>query len=165
MFVLGGMTYSEMRTAYRMSDSLHKDIYIGKLVSGSFYPTNWQSAGSSHVYTPTAFVDDMKAIQRGGVGSKAIPEGLQDITIQGEPRPFQTAYDAAYPIKDPPPPPRPSATSAQQSYQENRRSAASEVPVKTMSSLSINSRHSDYGSGSSQGPKPDKKEKKRFFGF
>lgn len=31
VFVAGGMTYSELRTAYELSDSLGKNVYIGTL--------------------------------------------------------------------------------------------------------------------------------------
>lgn len=32
VFVAGGMTYSEMRETYQLSNSLQKDIYIGELI-------------------------------------------------------------------------------------------------------------------------------------
>lgn len=36
LFVAGGATYSELREVYQLSDSLHKDIYIGQLILLSF---------------------------------------------------------------------------------------------------------------------------------
>ncbi|SPO29474.1 related to syntaxin binding protein 1 [Ustilago trichophora] len=44
LFVAGGMTYSEMRSAYQISERLGKDVYVG----------------SSHVFTPEGFVDVLK---------------------------------------------------------------------------------------------------------
>lgn len=44
IFVAGGMTYSEMRSAYQLSERLGKDCYIG----------------SSHTFTPESFVEVMK---------------------------------------------------------------------------------------------------------
>lgn len=44
LFVAGGMTYSEMRSAYQISERLGKDVYIG----------------SSHTFTPESFVEVMK---------------------------------------------------------------------------------------------------------
>jgi len=31
VFIAGGMTYSEMRTAYQISSSMNKDVFIGRL--------------------------------------------------------------------------------------------------------------------------------------
>ena len=44
LFVAGGMTYSEMRSAYQISERLGKDVYIG----------------SSHTFTPESFVEVLK---------------------------------------------------------------------------------------------------------
>ncbi|CEH18084.1 sec1-like protein [Ceraceosorus bombacis] len=44
VFVAGGMTYSEVRSAYQVSDRLAKDVYIG----------------SSHIFTPASFLDSLK---------------------------------------------------------------------------------------------------------
>jgi syntaxin-binding protein 1 len=45
VFVAGGMTYSEIRSAYQLSDRLGRDVYIG----------------SSHVFTPNGFIDALKS--------------------------------------------------------------------------------------------------------
>ncbi|KAF9071586.1 Sec1-like protein [Rhodocollybia butyracea] len=81
VFVAGGMTYSEIRETYQLSASLNKDIYIG----------------STHVITPRQFVDDLKVVELGGVGSRVAPNGLRDSRGQ---RPFQEYYDDRYYTKD-----------------------------------------------------------------
>ncbi|PAV20211.1 Sec1-like snare [Pyrrhoderma noxium] len=50
VFVLGGMTYSEMRTCYARSEALNKDVYVG----------------STHVLTPEGFMDDLKVLELEG---------------------------------------------------------------------------------------------------
>lgn len=50
---------------------------------------------------PEAFMDDMRALELGGVGSRALPNGLRERS--SETRPFQAYYDEKYYIKDPPP--------------------------------------------------------------
>ncbi|CBQ68587.1 related to syntaxin binding protein 1 [Sporisorium reilianum SRZ2] len=50
LFVAGGMTYSEMRSAYQLSERLGKDVYIG----------------SSHTFTPESFVDVLKHFGKAG---------------------------------------------------------------------------------------------------
>jgi syntaxin-binding protein 1 len=87
VFIAGGMTYSEVREAYQLSTALGKDIYIG----------------STHTFTPRQFVDDLKVVDRGGVGSKAIPKGLPS-RGRGQ-RPYQEYYDEKYFTPDAPPPP------------------------------------------------------------
>lgn len=68
LFVAGGMTYSEMRLAYVIGQSLGKEVFIGKSFRG------WRGLaltliGSTHVITPEAFVRDLKYLGRGGIGS------------------------------------------------------------------------------------------------
>lgn len=48
VFVAGGMTYSEIRTAYQLSEALGKDVVIG----------------STHVVTPESFIDDLSNLDR-----------------------------------------------------------------------------------------------------
>ncbi|TFK26209.1 ras opposite [Coprinopsis marcescibilis] len=91
VFMAGGMTYSEMREVYQLSESSKKEIIIG----------------STHMITPNQMVDDLKVLDLGGAGSKALPNGLRNIKA---PRPFQEFYDEKYFTKDPPPPARPAAT-------------------------------------------------------
>jgi len=52
IFVAGGVTYSEIRQAYTLSQQLGKDIYIG----------------STHIITPESFLKDLKSLGRGGIG-------------------------------------------------------------------------------------------------
>ncbi|KAF8074953.1 Sec1-like snare protein, partial [Lyophyllum atratum] len=87
VFIAGGATYSELREGYQLSSALNKDVYIG----------------STHMLTPFRFVDDMKALELGGVGSHALPNGLRDRPGQ---RSYQEAYDEKYYTKDAPPPQR-----------------------------------------------------------
>ncbi|EJU03633.1 Sec1-like protein [Dacryopinax primogenitus] len=95
VFIAGGMTYSEMRTVYEVSAALGKDIFIG----------------STHVFSPEQFVDDMKVIEIGGKGSAELPQGLQ---LQPSPpnhhRSYQASYDRRYWIRDAPAATRPSSS-------------------------------------------------------
>lgn len=50
VFVAGGMTYSEMRSLYQISQKMNKDGYIG----------------SSHVFTPETFIDALKSFGKAG---------------------------------------------------------------------------------------------------
>ncbi|CAK5269873.1 unnamed protein product [Mycena citricolor] len=84
-FVAGGMTYSEIREAYQLSSTLNRDIYIG----------------STHTYSPREFLSDLQVLELGGIGSKAIPNGLRETRAD---RPFQEFYDERYYIRDAPPP-------------------------------------------------------------
>lgn len=85
VFVAGGMTYSEMREAYLLSESLNKDIIIG----------------STHTITPKHFMEDLRSLELEGVGSRALPNGLR--TRAGQ-RGFQELYDERYFTKDQAPP-------------------------------------------------------------
>ncbi|CAE6359673.1 unnamed protein product [Rhizoctonia solani] len=89
VFVAGGMTYSEMRTAYTMSTLQNKEVFVG----------------STHPMNPARFVSDLRAISMDGVGSTAIPDGLPKPTDRQIP--YQEYYDRRFFIKDAPPPPQP----------------------------------------------------------
>ncbi|KDR80628.1 hypothetical protein GALMADRAFT_240971 [Galerina marginata CBS 339.88] len=138
IFVAGGVTYSEIREVYQLSESLHKDIYIG----------------STHVVTPKGFVDDLKVLDLGGAGSKAIPNGLRD--MRGEPKSHQQLYDEKYYIKEPPQTQRPPAKNPPPRTAE--RVAAPIQPSPT---------NSYQGSVNSVTPsvKDDKKKKRGLFRF
>ena len=47
LFIVGGMTYSEMRAAYEVGNAAKKDVIIG----------------STHLITPTKMIDDIKALK------------------------------------------------------------------------------------------------------
>ncbi|KIP07104.1 hypothetical protein PHLGIDRAFT_35581 [Phlebiopsis gigantea 11061_1 CR5-6] len=136
VFVVGGMTYSEMREAYLLSKSLNKDIIIG----------------STHAATPREFVDDLKVLEIGGVGSRALPNGLGEGRGQ---RPFQEFYDELYFTRDAPPPQAPAPPAPQSRAQPGRAAHPSPIP--------------SYASGNStnlSGAAAEKeKKKKRFFHF
>ncbi|TBU47617.1 Sec1-like protein [Dichomitus squalens] len=141
VFVAGGMTYSEMREAYLLSKSLNKEIIIG----------------STHALTPRQFVDDLKVLEMGGIGSKALPNGLVETTAP--PRSAQEIYDQKYFTRDAPPPPRaaPAPTPKSGSGRLTRPSPAASFGG---SSASVNTNYSNSGSIGEE-----KKKKRGFLRF
>ncbi|KAF7795046.1 hypothetical protein EIP86_006190 [Pleurotus ostreatoroseus] len=134
VFVAGGMTYSEMREAYNLSKTLNKEIIIG----------------STHTVTPREFVDDLKVLELGGVGSRALPNGVGDGRGQ---RPFQDFYDELYFTKDAPRP-QPQAPPAQARQTPGRQTRPSPIPsYASGTSVATNS--------SSHPEKEKEKEKKK----
>ncbi|KIM44588.1 hypothetical protein M413DRAFT_442556 [Hebeloma cylindrosporum] len=136
VFVAGGMTYSEIREVYQLSGALQKDIYIG----------------STHVITPKGFADDLKVLDLGGAGSKAIPNGLRD--MRGEPKSHQALYDEKYYVKDAPPPQR----------QPHKNLAPPRQPERVQP-IQPSPTNSYQGSVSSSAPSKDDKKKKGLFRF
>ena len=51
VFVVGGVTYSEIRETYRSSESLQKDIYIGELARYYLFETRISKELSFRFYT------------------------------------------------------------------------------------------------------------------
>ncbi|KAG8767035.1 vacuolar sorting protein VPS33/slp1 [Ceratobasidium sp. 428] len=142
VFMAGGMTYSEMRAVYTMSNTLNKDIYIG----------------STHPTTPTRFVNDLRAIAMDGVGSAAIPEGLPKPSDRE--RPYQEYIDRRYFIQDAPPPPKPTpAPAPQQRPGQQQQQQKLEPPRGPTHQYSSSSLSGSVGSGS--GDKLKKEKKKR----
>jgi syntaxin-binding protein 1 len=99
----------------------------------------------------------MKVLDLGGVGSKAIPNGLRD---PREKRSYQEYYDEKYFLKDAPPPPPPPV----QPVREDRtklipRMQASPAPSRGGSTLSVNS------VGTAGKEEKEKKKKKGLFRF
>ncbi|KAJ7509807.1 Sec1-like protein [Mycena galericulata] len=137
VFVAGGMTYSEIREAYQLSASLNKDIYIG----------------STHTITPRNFIDDLQVLELGGMGSKAIPNGLREPRAGG--RSFQEFYDERYYTRDAPPPARPAPAASLAAPRQERRPAARPSPAES------------YASNTSMTPsaQEEKKKKKGLFRF
>ena len=60
------------------------------------------NSGSTHTITPRRFIDDLKVLDLGGAGSKALPNGLRD--MRGEPKSSQDLYDEKYFVKEATPP-------------------------------------------------------------
>ncbi|KAJ3510062.1 hypothetical protein NLJ89_g4885 [Agrocybe chaxingu] len=142
VFVAGGVTYSEMREVYQLSSSLQKDIYIG----------------STHVITPKGFIDDLKVLELGGAGSKAIPNGLRE--MRGEPKSMQDLYDNKYYTPDAAPPPR------QQPPLKNLAPPRRVEPVAPIQPSPTNSFQGSVNSMTPSGRDKDEKKKKRgFFHF
>ncbi|KAG5734245.1 Protein transport protein sec1, partial [Termitomyces sp. T112] len=120
VFVVGGTTFSELRECYQSSSALNRDIYLG----------------STHTITPRQFVDDLKALELGGVGSKALPNGLRE--RQGT-RTFQEYYDEKYYTKDAPPPQRAAPASSRPTPRERERLEAPKMSPTNSLSSSVNS--------------------------
>ncbi|KAH9975721.1 ras opposite [Lactifluus volemus] len=144
VFVAGGMTYSEMRETYLLSNQLGKDIYVG----------------STHALTPRQFVDDLKVLEINGVGSHAAPNGLRD--FRG-PRPYQAFYDERYFTRDAPLP-RQQQQQTQRAPPLTKSTSSRSVPgaSATASTTSVNSSYAPTN-GKEKGGKDDKK--RRFLRF
>ncbi|KAF9006050.1 Sec1-like snare protein [Cyathus striatus] len=135
VFVAGGMTYSEQREAYNLSTSLNKDIFIG----------------STHTFTPREFVDDLKVLDLGGTGSRAVPNGLRD--MNGGQRSYQEFYDERYYTKDAPPP------------QKVQTGGGLSAPKSSAPKLSPTNSTSGSIHSLTPSAKEEKKKKKGFFRF
>ena len=94
-------------------------------------------------------MDDLKVLELGGVGSRALPNGLRELA--GEPRHYQSYYDQKYYITDPPPPPPVAAPSPRPN---KPRPAPSPMPSPAGSAVS-----------SSFGEQHKEKKKKGLFRF
>ncbi|KAF9461225.1 Sec1-like snare protein [Collybia nuda] len=128
VFVAGGMTYSEVRETYQLSTTLSKDIFIG----------------STHIVTPRHFIDDLKVLDLGGVGSHSVPSGISEGRQQQ--RTFQEYYDDKYFTKDAPP----------------RQSAPATLPVpQSRKPIRLSPTNSYASSTNSTTPSPMKEEKKK----
>ncbi|KAH7927330.1 Sec1-like protein [Leucogyrophana mollusca] len=136
VFVAGGVAYSEVREAYQVSGALGRDVYIG----------------STHTITPRHFIDDLKVLDLGGVGSRAVPNGVSTSVAH---RSYQEYYDEKYFTSDPPPPPRP-ALSAPKDAGKSKLLKVSPTHSFAASSTSLNST-----AGAGEREKEEKKKKKR----
>ncbi|KIJ65658.1 hypothetical protein HYDPIDRAFT_131009 [Hydnomerulius pinastri MD-312] len=140
VFVAGGMTYSEIRECYALSGSLNKDIFIG----------------STHTITPRHFIDDLKVLELGGVGSRTVPNG---ISMNAAHHSYQDYYDEKYFTPDPPPPQRPTLMVQKDTgssiHKGGKLSKPSPSSPYAASSTSVNS----YGTPG--GEKEEKKKKKK----
>ncbi|KAF8141608.1 Sec1-like snare protein [Boletus edulis] len=136
IFMAGGMTYSEIRECYALGGSLNKDIYIG----------------STHTITPRQFIDDLKVLELGGVGSRAIPNGIPTNPAHQS---YQEYYDQKYFTPDLAPPQRPALAVPKDSSSSARSGKFSKPSPSSSyadSSMSVNSTEK-------------KKKKKGFFHF
>lgn len=170
VFVAGGMTYSEMRTAYLKSASLGKDVYIGEFIQHrdlcSYATVIDVFVGSTHIITPEGFIDDLKVLELGGAGSKSLYEGVRGRGVAAPN--YQIFYDKKYFVPDPAPPTR--TTSAP--IPDNSRLIPSRL-TSTRSVQSANFENNNTSTGTSDGASfslrefagEKKKEKKRFFRF
>lgn len=59
LFVIGGVTYSEIRAAYEVAESSKREVYIGK---GWKSPRFFYFLGGTHIITPKLFLSDLKSI-------------------------------------------------------------------------------------------------------
>jgi syntaxin-binding protein 1 len=68
-------------------------------------------SGSTHVWYPDWFIEDLKTLEKGGLGSATLPKG---VASTGPPDPIhpQRYYDQKYWTKDAPPPPPPQTVPA-----------------------------------------------------
>jgi syntaxin-binding protein 1 len=151
VFVAGGMTYSEVREAYDLSSSLGKDIYIGMVILLASNTSTYILLGSTHTFTPRQFIDDLKVLDLGGVGSKALPGGTEKAS--GVQKSFQDYYDSKYPTH-PPPAQRPALNTLPSPREEHGKTPQSSPgPSFSGSTTSTTSLTKEA------------KKKKKFFGF
>lgn len=113
------------------------------------------ATGSTHTVTPREFIEDLKVVEIGGVGSRVLPNGLREGYSQ---RPFQEFYDEIYYTRDAPPPQRQPAQPASQLRAQPGRSAQ---PSPIPSYASGNS--ASVGAGGAA--EKEKKKKKGFLRF
>ncbi|CAG8444162.1 14353_t:CDS:10 [Ambispora leptoticha] len=78
VFVAGGVAYSEIRSAYELSEKHNRDVIIG----------------STHVITPKKFIDDLKYLRRPSVAysllqSQSQPQAQAQAQSQSQPQPNQ----------------------------------------------------------------------------
>jgi len=135
VFMAGGMTFSEVREAYDLSSSLGRDVYIG----------------STHTLTPRQFIDDLKVLDLGGVGSKAVPGGIEKAS--GPYKSFQNYYDNLY-FTHVPQPQRP-PLNALHSPREERGKPPGPSPGPSFAGSTVSTDSSKEG----------KKKKGKFFPF
>ena len=140
VFVAGGMTYSEMRTAYIRADALKRDVLIG----------------STHPVTPQAFMDDLKVLELGGVGSRTNPNGVVAQPVGST----QAYYDQRYWQPEPVVPP-PRAMSAPAAEQKSRLGLFSPPPTLAPSQSMTSVASADTGSSVTE----KLKKKRGFFRF
>ncbi|KAG6908968.1 hypothetical protein DXG01_002574 [Tephrocybe rancida] len=131
IFMAGGATFSELRECYQLSNALNKDIYLG----------------STHTITPRAFIEDLMAVEIGGVGSQSMKNGLRERSGQ---RSYQEFYDEKYYTQDAPAPrPAPTSRPAPRERERERLQAPKLSPSNSVNSTTT-----------TQSVKEEKKKKK-----
>ena len=164
VFMAGGMTYSEQRAAYTLSEQLGRDIYIGKFCRISFLDADSPFSGSTHTWYPDWFIEDLKTLEKGGLGSSTLPKG---VASTGPPEPVhpQRYYDQKYWTKDapPPPPPQPVAPAAALAPPAARPPQSLTPQPSNMSMGSRTSAASD--TGSTREKEKEKGRKRDWFKF
>ncbi|KAG0146790.1 hypothetical protein CROQUDRAFT_656975 [Cronartium quercuum f. sp. fusiforme G11] len=174
VFIAGGMTHSEIRSAYSVSEAHSKDVIIG----------------STCIYTPKSFIHDLSQIDRGGPSGTNQPppsaayEGKQLRPSKKAPDPRQRlqAADDRYAYEPPPPSrPVPRTTPYPQSSRPHSEHSYAPTPAPAptyrqpaASSIALPVDRLGVGSAAQQTPipspslssyKPETKEKKKgFFG-
>lgn len=155
----GGVTYSEIRECYALGGSLNKDIYIGACNACLCCPSTEKEIGSTHTITPRQFIDDLKVLELGGVGSRAVPNGVSTSAAHQS---YQEYYDQKYFTPDAVPPQRPALVVPKDSGSPARSGKLSKTSPSSpyaSSSISINS------TGATVADNEKKKKKKGFFHF
>ena len=111
--------------------------------------------------TPRQFVDDLKVLEMGGIGSKALPNGLSEANMPL--RPPQEIYDQKFFTRDAPPPQRAPALASQPSSGSGRFKRPSPTPASSSASFGGSSISSTGTSSSNPGTAGEEKKKKRGF--
>ncbi len=111
--------------------------------------------------TPKQFVDDLKVLEMGGIGSKALPNGLSEASAP--PRPAQEVYDQKYFTRDAPPPQRAPALASQPSSGSGHFKLLSRPSPTSASSSFGGSSVSSVSTNSNTGTTGEEKKKKRGF--
>jgi syntaxin-binding protein 1 len=65
-FIIGGMTHSEIRSAYEVAEASKREVYIGILEPRTIRAIAHRvsfSLGSTHVITPKSFLQDLKSLK------------------------------------------------------------------------------------------------------
>jgi syntaxin-binding protein 1 len=57
VFIAGGMTYSEMRTGYELTNTHKREVLIGT------WKSNTVIVGSTHIVNPKSFVDSLRELK------------------------------------------------------------------------------------------------------
>ena len=116
--------------------------------------------GSTHTITPADFVDDLKVLELGGVGSRALPNGLSETSAPM--RSAQEVYDQKYFTRDAPPPPRaaPAPSPAPGSGRRGGTGVPAPPPLTAGANVSSGSNYSNSGTYTEE-----KKKKRGFLRF